>query len=212
MYFTWNFHFSPWQHASTPGQEVQRQVRPGPCWCSTRWQWCDRRSATSVQGEKSTRSCWGCKAKLAWSEMIWNRWVILNPNLQYFFCFRTRLEVLSPSPDVCFWWLGARPSRQPRPLGRGSRWRSHSVNFIIYMQRVKKKSFLQLLFLKWDDKLMKQILHFVPILAFFLSCRHHPSHWWQHEGEVLMAGGARGWRRWMDFIAFCLFFLILTDY
>ena len=69
---------------STPGQEVQRQVRPGPCWCSTRWQWCDRRSATSVQGEKSTRSCWGCKAKLAWSEMIWNRWVILNPNLQYF--------------------------------------------------------------------------------------------------------------------------------
>ena len=129
-----------------------------------------------------------------------------------FFCFRTRLEVLSPSPDVCFWWLGARPSRQPRPLGRGSRWRSHSVNFIIYMQRVKKKSFLQLLFLKRDDKLMKQILHFVPILAFFLSCRHHPSHWWQHEGEVLMAGGARGWRRWMDFIAFCLFFLILTDY
>ena len=37
------------------------------------------------------------------------------------------------------------------------------------------------------------------------------SHWWQHEGEVLMAGGARGSRRWMDFIAFCLFFLILTD-
>jgi len=136
----------------------------------------------------------------------------VRQNLQYFFCFRTRLEVLSPSPDVCFWWLGARPSRQPRPLGRGSRWRSHSVNFIIYMQRVKKKSFLQLLFLKWDDKLMKQILHFVPILALFLSCRHHPSHWWQHEGEVLMAGGARGWRRWMDFIAFCLFFLILTDY
>ena len=142
--------------------------------------------------------------------MIWNRWVILNPNLQYFFCFRTRLEVLSPSPDVCFWWLGARPSRQPCPLDRGSRWRSHSVNFTIYMQRVKKKSFLQLLFLKWDDKLMKQILHFVPILAFFLSCRHHPSHWWQHEGEVLMAGGARGWRRWVDFIAFCLFCFILT--
>ena len=29
---------SPWQHASTTGQEVQRQVRPDPCWCSTRWQ------------------------------------------------------------------------------------------------------------------------------------------------------------------------------
>ena len=96
-----------------------------------------------------------------------------------------------------------------------SRWRSHSVNSLSSTcrgwKRNTKKSFLQLLFLKWDDKLMKQILHFVPILAFFLSCRHHPSHWWQHEGEVLMAGGARGWRRWVDFIAFCLFFLILTD-
>ena len=30
--------------------------------------------------------------------------------------------------DVCSWWLGARPSRQPRPLGWGSRWRIHSVN------------------------------------------------------------------------------------
>ena len=33
----------------------------------------------------------------------------------------------------------------------------------------------------------------------------------EKEEEVLMAGGARGWRRWVDFIAFCLFFLILTD-
>ena len=97
-----NFHFSPWQHASTPGQEVQRQVRPGPCWCSTRWQWCDRRSATSVQGEKSTRSCWGCKAKLAWSEMIWNRWVILNPNLQYFFASERDWRYSRPLPMFAF--------------------------------------------------------------------------------------------------------------
>ena len=56
------------------------------------------------------------------------------------------------------------------------------------MQRVKKKSFLQLLFLKWDDKLMKQILHFVPILAFFCFA-----------GTTLVIGGnTKGMCKWQE--------------
>ena len=36
----------------------------------------------------------------------------------------------------------------------------------------------------------------VAMLIEALSCRHHPSHWWQHEGEVLMEepkGEGGGW-------------------
>ena len=49
-------------------------------------------------------------------------------------------------------------------------------------------SFLQLLFLKWDDKWMKQILHFVPILAFFCFA-----------GTTLVIGGStKGRCKWQE--------------